>query len=1074
MLLDRFAPACVMIDRRLQVLYVHGAVEDYLTFPPGELTLRVVDMAREGLRARLRGAIGKCLETHRSVSVAARVRRGGKSVPVRTTVSPLRYPREADGLLLVAFEDIRLPAAKMRRRSSEISDLHQLEDELKVTREELQSTIEQMENSNDQLKASNEEVTAANEELQSANEELETSKEELQSLNEELNTINARLQEKVDELETANNDVVNLLSSTSIATVFLDKEFRVKRYTPAITGLMSLIPSDVGRPIVDVLLKFSDEALLSDARGVLASLASVAKEVQADDGRWYIRRIMPYRTQDDRIEGVVVTFVDVTDFKNIEEALSDSRRRLSAVVDNIADGFFALDREWRFTHINDTALSHFGRTREEVMGHRLFEVFPGVKGTIYDIQYRQAMESGKPVHFETPSLINDLTIAVNVYPGPDNITILFRDITEQHRMEEILQTTLQRLHALVLNMHSGILLAGDARIELANQAFCDYFGLPEPPEALVGLTPRKMIEKVKSAYLRPDEEVTRIWEIVRRRQPVLGEEITMRNERTYLRDFIPIYSDGKSYGFLWQYTDITERKRAEGALRKAKDELEGRVRERTAELRAALLYARSLIEASLDPLVTISAEGKITDVNHASEEATGVARAQLIGSDFSDYFTEPDAAREGYRKVLEDGQIRDYPLTIRHASGRTTDVLYNATVYRDEADEVQGVFAAARDVTDRRRAEEAVKAERQRLFDVLEMLPVYVLLLTPDYHVPFANRFFEERFGKSNGRRCYEYLFNRTEPCEICETYRVLKTRAPHHWEWMGPDGRNYDIFDYPFTDSDGSFLIMEVGVDVTEAKQAQGALIRMNETLEQRVADRTAQLQSANRELESFAYSVSHDLRAPLRAIDGFSKMLVRDVSENLGPEERRKFQIIRDSAQKMGQLIDDLLAFSRLGRQAVSLADIDMEDLVRQVWKECLAVGAERQMELKVDRLPWALGDSALIRQVLSNLLSNAVKFTKPRERAVIEVGGWREDGESVYYVKDNGVGFDMRYRDKLFGVFQRLHGADEFEGTGVGLALVQRIIHRHGGRVWAEGKEDEGATFYFSLPEKGDKPS
>ncbi len=321
MLLDRFAPACVIIDRKLQVLCVHGSVEDYLTFPAGELTTRVVDMAREGLRARLRGAIDKCLEVNRSVSVTTRIRRGEKSVPVKATVTPLRYPREADGLLLIAFEDYRLSAAKPRRQATGKSDPHQLEDELKVTREELQSTIEQLENSNDQLKASNEEVTAANEELQSANEEMETSKEELQSLNEELNTINARLQEKVEKLEDINNDIVNLLSSTSIATVFLDKELKVRRYTPASTCLFSLIPSDVGRPIVDVLRRLSDEVLLDDARRVLADLTPLSKEVRAEDGRWYIRRITPYRTQDDRIEGVVITFVDVCDLMEAEEAL---------------------------------------------------------------------------------------------------------------------------------------------------------------------------------------------------------------------------------------------------------------------------------------------------------------------------------------------------------------------------------------------------------------------------------------------------------------------------------------------------------------------------------------------------------------------------------------------------------------------------------------------------------------------------------------------------------------------------------------------------------------------------------
>jgi PAS domain S-box-containing protein len=301
--------------------------------------------------------------------------------------------------------------------------------------------------------------------------------------------------------------------------------------------------------------------------------------------------------------------------------------------------------------------------------------------------------------------------------------------------------------------------------------------------------------------------------------------------------------------------------------------LEDGVRERTAQLatsiqklerserevRAASLYARSLIEASLDPLVTISPDGKITDVNEATEVATGIPRRQLVGSDFSDYFTEPELARDGYRKVLAEGLVRDYPLTIRHVSGRTIDVLYNAVVYKNDAGNVQGVFAAARDVTERKRAEEqvrrtteALESERRRFHEVLDMLPAYVVLLTPDYRVPFANRFFEQRFGKSQGRRCYEYLFGRSQPCENCETYKVLKTGLPQRWEWTGPDGRNYDVSDFPFTDADGSPLIMEMGIDVTERKQAEAELEKYRHHLEELVEQRTGQLEAANAQLQA------------------------------------------------------------------------------------------------------------------------------------------------------------------------------------------------------------------------------
>jgi signal transduction histidine kinase len=238
---------------------------------------------------------------------------------------------------------------------------------------------------------------------------------------------------------------------------------------------------------------------------------------------------------------------------------------------------------------------------------------------------------------------------------------------------------------------------------------------------------------------------------------------------------------------------------------------------------------------------------------------------------------------------------------------------------------------------------------------------------------------------------------------------------------------------------------------------------------LEQRVQERTAQLEAANKELEAFSYSVSHDLRAPLRAIDGFSRILLEDSIENLDEEGKRVLNVIRNNTQKMGQLIDDLLVFSRLGRQEIKKSDIDMGKLATSVFKELRLSAPERKIKLNIKTLSSSQGDSSMIRQVFTNLLSNAVKFTRPKDTAAVEVGGSEEKTESIYYVKDNGVGFDMQYVNKLFGVFQRLHSTTEFEGTGVGLAIVQRIIHRHGGRVWGEGKVGEGATFYFSLPAK-----
>jgi len=263
-----------------------------------------------------------------------------------------------------------------------------------------------------------------------------------------------------------------------------------------------------------------------------------------------------------------------------------------------------------------------------------------------------------------------------------------------------------------------------------------------------------------------------------------------------------------------------------------------------------------------------------------------------------------------------------------------------------------------------------------------------------------------------------------------------------------------------------------ELDKRISEVEQLNSAMVNLladlrvsNENLELT----TRQLSDANKELESFSYSVSHDLRAPLRAIDGFSQMLVEDHGDKLDEGAQHHLDVIQNSARQMGQLIDDLLAFSRLGRKGMSMSEIDMGVLAQEVFEQLQLGETERTARLNIDTLPPANGDRAMIQEVLVNFLSNAMKFTRPGKAPVIEVTGTVDENETVYSVKDKGVGFDMKYADKLFQVFQRLHSAEEFEGTGIGLALVQRIIHRHGGRVWAEGKVNKGATFYFSLPNR-----
>jgi PAS domain S-box-containing protein len=397
-----------------------------------------------------------------------------------------------------------------------------------------------------------------------------------------------------------------------------------------------------------------------------------------------------------------------------------------------------------------------------------------------------------------------------------------------------------------------------------------------------------------------------------------------------------------------------------------------------------------------------------------------------------------------------------------------------------------GVFFLNAGVGERAQAETALRESEAQLHTIVENLDEGVIASDLDGRLLQWNRAALKLHGYSDSdqdRRRFTELIDTFElstldgapvSVEQWPLARILRGEKVHDLELrvrrIGSDWQR--IFNYGGTlvhdaNNQPRMAIVTAG-DITERERVEQEIRQLNAELEERVVKRTAELEVANKELEAFSYSVSHDLRSPLRTVDGFSQAVLEDYGEQLPEEGKRYLQTIRGGAQRMGVLIDDLLTFSRLSRLPLHRQTVDSAKLVRDSLKELDSEKGGRKIDMSIGDLPSCHGDPALLKQVWMNLLSNALKYTRKRESAIVEIGCAQDNGEAVYFVRDNGTGFDMQYAHKLFGVFQRLHRADEFEGTGVGLAIIQRILHRHGGRIWAEAAVERGATFYFTLGE------
>ncbi len=915
------------------------------------------------------------------------------------------------------------------------------------------------------------------------------------------------------EAEAASRLAAEIVRSTEDAVITKTLGGIITSWNPAAERIFGYTAQEaVGRPV----LMFIPPECADDENQILARIRRGERvehfetvRVRKDGRQVNVSvTVSPLMDHTGRVVGAAKTLRDITGRKQAEEALRASEERFRTMANSIPQLAWSARADGSIEWYNGRWYEYTGTTLEQMQGWGWQTVHHTKTLPKVMENWTEAIRSGELFEMEFPLRGADGTyrnFLTRVHPLKDaegRVVQWFgtnTDVDELKQMEESLRASQTRLNSALAAGLIGTWSWDIVNDRLSADEFTANMFSIEPGAAAKGLPAevylRAVMEEDQAGVadaLAHAIESCGYYDIEYRVPQSDGELCWLQAKGRVEGD-----AAGDALHFHGAVIDITGRKRTEGRFRR-------------------------LVDSNAQGVMFWNTKGEITGANDAFLRIVGYTREdQEAGRIGWMARTPPEYAhldRRAREELAAKGICTPFEKEYIRKDGTRVPILLGAATFEDSPGE--GVCFLI-DITERKRTDLALRESEERFRFLNDLSEATRSLADPERIMAVTARMLGEYLRASrcayadvgqNGEN-FTIRYDYTDGCastvgayrlslfgsRVVATLQGGQTLIIRNVQAELLPGEGAEMFDAigiraiitcPLVKNGGLRAMMAVhqttprewtAGEITlvqdvvdrcwatiERRTAEENIRQLNAELEQRVVERTAELLAANKELEAFSYSVSHDLRAPLRAIDGFSRIVVEDYGRQLPAEGLRYLLEIRQGAERMSALIDDLLEFARLSRQTLNRREVDTETLVRGVMEGLASQREGRQTEVRINALPPCLGDPALLKQVWTNLLSNALKYTRKREQAVLEIGCVRENDEDVYFVRDNGTGFDMQYAGKLFGVFQRLHRAEDYEGTGVGLAIVQRVIHRHGGRVWAEAAVDRGATFHFTLEE------